>query len=59
MLTSNSNPVAAIVSLKNLDPESVALNTNAEFLELIERARRECATGQTIPLAAMKRQLGV
>ena len=59
VLTSNSNPVAAIVSLKNLDPESVALNTNAEFLELIERARRECATGQTIPLAAMKRQLGV
>lgn len=31
VLTSNSKPVAAIVSLKNVDPESLALSTNAEF----------------------------
>ncbi len=38
VLTSNSKPVAAIVSLKNVDPESLALSTNAEFMEIIEQA---------------------
>ncbi len=58
VLTSNSKPVAAIVSLKNVDPESLALSTNAEFMEIIEQARRECAAGQTISQSAMKKQLG-
>ena len=31
VLTSNNKPVAAIVSLRNIDPESLALSTNAEF----------------------------
>ena len=58
VLTSNHKPVAAIVSLKNVDPESLALSTNADFLDLIDQARRECAAGQTISLAAMKRKFG-
>ena len=37
VLTSNSKPVAAIVSLKNVDPESLALSTNAEFMEIIKQ----------------------
>ena len=57
MLTSNNKPVAAIVSLRNIDPESLALSTNAEFLELIEQARLERAAGQTISLRALKEQL--
>ena len=57
VLTSNNKPVAAIVSLKNIDPESLALSTNAEFLELIEQARLECAASQTISLSALKEQL--
>ncbi len=59
LLTSNSKPVAAIVSLKNIDPESLALSTNAEFLEIIEQARRECASGQTISLSSMGKEFGV
>jgi PHD/YefM family antitoxin component YafN of YafNO toxin-antitoxin module len=59
VLTSNNKPVAAIVSLKNVDPESLALSTNAEFLEIIEQARRECASGHTMSLSAMKKELGV
>ena len=59
LLTSNSKPVAAIVSLKNIDPESLALSTNADFMEIIEQARRECASGQTISLSSMKKELGV
>ncbi len=59
VLTSNSKPIAAIVSLKNVDPESLALSTNAEFLEIIAQARRECASGHTISLSSMKKELGV
>ena len=58
VLTSNSKPVAAIVSLKNVDPESLALTTNAEFMQIIAAAREECARGNTISLAAMKSEFG-
>jgi PHD/YefM family antitoxin component YafN of YafNO toxin-antitoxin module len=58
VLTSDNKPVAAIVSLKNVDPESLALSTNAEFMEVIAAARRECAGGDTNSLSAMKKDLG-
>ncbi len=56
VLTSNNVPVAAIVSLKDIDPDSLALSTNSEFMEIIERARQEVADGRTISLDEMKRQ---
>ena len=40
VLTSDNKPVAAIVSLRNVDPESLALSTNAEFMEVVAQARR-------------------
>ena len=54
VLTRNQDPVAALVSLKNVDRESLVLSTNAEFLAIIERARAECAAGRTLSLEAMK-----
>ena len=59
VLTSDNKPFAAIVSLKNLDPESVALSTNAEFMEIVAQARRECTEGKTISLQAMKSEFGL
>ena len=59
VLTSNNTPVAAIVSLKNIDPESLALSTNSEFLAIVEQARQEIAAGQTISLDSMKREFGL
>ncbi len=59
VLTSNNTPVAAIVSLKNVDPESLALSTNSEFLEIIDKARQEISAGETIPLDSMKKELGL
>lgn len=59
VLTSNNTPVAAIVSLKNIDPESLALSTNSEFLAIVEQARQEIAEGQTISLDSMKKELGL
>jgi antitoxin (DNA-binding transcriptional repressor) of toxin-antitoxin stability system len=55
VLTANHQPIAAIVSLKGVDRESLALSTDAAFLELIERARGEFAAGQTLSLEEMKR----
>ena len=55
VLTSNDRPIAAIVSLKNVDPESLALSTNAKFVEIIEQARQEVADGRTLTMDEMRR----
>jgi PHD/YefM family antitoxin component YafN of YafNO toxin-antitoxin module len=59
VLTSDNKPVAAIVSLRNVDPDSVALKRNAEFMEVVAQARRECAEGKTVSLQAMKNEFGL
>lgn len=59
VLTSNDKPVAAIVSLKDIDPEALALSTNQEFMNIIEQARTEVAAGNTISMDEMKRDLGL
>jgi len=48
-------PVAAIVSLKAVDRESLALSAHPEFLDLIARSRAQFAAGQTLTLDEMKR----
>jgi hypothetical protein len=53
VLTVNKEPIAAIVSLKNVDRESLSLSTNPEFLEIIEEARAEFKTGKIISLEEM------
>jgi PHD/YefM family antitoxin component YafN of YafNO toxin-antitoxin module len=55
ILTSNNEPIAAIVSLKNIDRESLALSLNPEFMAIIEQARAECRAGKTLSLEEMKR----
>jgi len=55
VLTANHQPIAAVVSLKNVDRESLELSTNPEFLAIIERARAEIAAGRTLSLDEMKR----
>lgn len=54
VLMDNSEPVAALVSLRHIDSESLALSTNAEFLAIIEQARREIAAGKTLSLEEMR-----
>jgi antitoxin (DNA-binding transcriptional repressor) of toxin-antitoxin stability system len=48
-------PVAAIVPLKGVDRESLALSAHPEFLELIERSRAQFAADQTLSLDEIKR----
>lgn len=50
-------PVAAVVPLKNLDRESIALSTNPDFLRIIQRSRSALAAGRTITLAEMRRKV--
>lgn len=38
MFTSNKQPVAAMVPLKNVNMESLALSYHPDFIELIEKA---------------------
>lgn len=55
VLTERNKPVAAIVPLKHVDRESLALSAHPEFLDLIARARREFAAGKTLSLEEMKK----
>ena len=57
VLTEGNRAVAAIVPLKNVDRESLALSHHPEFLELIARSRAEFAAGRTISLDEMKRRV--
>jgi len=57
VLTEGNRAVAAIVPLKNVDRESLALSQHPEFLELIARSRAEFAAGRTLSLGEMKRRV--
>jgi antitoxin (DNA-binding transcriptional repressor) of toxin-antitoxin stability system len=56
VVTERNRPVAAIVPLKHVDRESLALRTHPEFLDLIARARREFAAGKTPSFEEMKKR---
>jgi PHD/YefM family antitoxin component YafN of YafNO toxin-antitoxin module len=56
VLTFHNKPVAAIVSLRKVDEESVRLSIHPEFMELIENAREEFRRGETVSLDEIKRE---
>ena len=57
VLTSGSKPVAAMISLKGIDFDSVALSTNPEFLEIVEFSRKELRGDKKISLTEMKKEI--
>ena len=50
VITSNRRPVAALVSLRDADRESVALGLSPEFGRIIRRARAEAKRGKVFSL---------
>jgi len=54
LLTKRNRAIAAIVPLRNVDRESLALSTHPGFLALIERSRREIAAGKTLSFEQMR-----
>ncbi len=57
LLTKRNRAVAAIVPLKNVDRESLALSHHPEFLELIAQSRAEFAAGRKLSLEEMRRSV--
>jgi PHD/YefM family antitoxin component YafN of YafNO toxin-antitoxin module len=55
VVTDRNKPVAAVVPLRNVDRESLALSTHPEFLEIIAKSRRQFAAGKTLSLEEMRR----
>jgi hypothetical protein len=58
ILTVDDEPVAALVSLKNVDRESLVLSTSPAFLRLMQAAREELARGDSVSLEEIKREPG-
>ncbi len=55
IVTDRNKPVAAVVPLKNVDRESLALSLHPEFLEIVAKSRRQFAAGKTVSLEEMRR----
>lgn len=58
IITSNGQPIAALITLENIDLETISLSTNPKFMELIERSRARRSKGG-VSSAEMRRRLGL
>ena len=57
VVTSNRKPVAALVSLKDVDRESLSLSLDPAFLRIIRRARAEVRRGDVYSLEEVKLEM--
>ena len=57
VITSNNKPVAALVSLKGVDRESLSLSLNPAFMKIIRRARAEVRRGEVYSLKQVKQEM--
>jgi len=56
VVTNQGQPVAALVPIENADLETVALSTNRQFLDLIERSRARVSAEGAISSEEMRRR---
>ena len=56
IVTDHGQPVAALVAIENADMETVALSTNRQFLDLIERSRARARIEGGISSEEMRRR---
>ena len=52
-------PFAAVVPLRTVDEETVALGTNRKFLKVIKRSRARVKKEGAVPAAELRRRLGL
>jgi len=57
VLVAGNRPVAALVSLADVDKESLALSSHPGFRRVIQAAREEAARGDVVSLEEMKREM--
>jgi antitoxin (DNA-binding transcriptional repressor) of toxin-antitoxin stability system len=58
IVTDHGRPVAALVPIENADLETVALSTDPEFLNLIQRSRSRARSEGGISSEEMRRRFG-
>jgi prevent-host-death family protein len=58
VVTRRGRPVAAVVPIRGVDMESLALSTNPDFIGLIERARARYKATGGVSLEEMRRRWG-
>ena len=59
ILTINGEPVAALVSIHDVDLETIKLSTDPRFLSLIEQSRTRQQQEGGLSSAEMRRRLGL
>ena len=59
IITSNGQPIAALVTLENVDMETISLSTNPKFAELIEKSRARRRSEGGISSTEMRHRLGL
>lgn len=52
-------PIAVVVSIEDVDMESVSLSTNPDFLAIIERSRASHKPGTGMSSAEVRKHLGL
>jgi prevent-host-death family protein len=57
IVTVKGKPLAALVSIRNADAETVSLNNNQQFLDLIERSRSRQRSEGGFSAEEMRRRL--
>ena len=59
VLTKSGEPVAAVFPFSTDDLDSLALSSNPDFLRLLEKSVKRAETEGWVPLAEVRRRLGV
>jgi len=57
LVTERNKPVAAVVSLRNVDREVLALGRSSQFFKIIQRSRRDFTAGRSRPLAEVRAEV--
>ncbi len=59
IITDNGQPVAALLTLENVDLEALSLCTNPQFIKLIEHSRARRRSEGGISSTEMRHRLGL
>jgi len=59
VIFANGQPIAALLSIDDVDLESLSLSSNSEFLALIEQSRARLKAEGGISSQEMRRKLGL
>ena len=59
IITNNGQPVAALLTLENVDLEALSLCTNPQFIKLIEHSRAQRRSEGGISSTEMRHRLGL